>query len=197
MRGYLDSENQNINPTLRQPKRCASAATKRNLKENPATTLKYQAYVEKRRGDMEEKKYGEEIKMQEEIERFIKHNRLAQRVKLSPAIISNVAVLRKKKAESIKRGKDNMHKLEKNWEEQKAAIEFNVANKPLLVEQVSKAFINNLNQIRELQRYVNILKEANLNPDEHLTEEQKGLLLSAEYYDRLNAATAYFPANQV
>jgi hypothetical protein len=34
-----------------------------------------------------------------------------------------------------------------------------------------------------------------LNPDEHLTEEQKELLLSAEYYDRLNAATAYFPSN--
>jgi hypothetical protein len=46
-----------------------------------------------------------------------------------------------------------------------------------------------------LQRYVNILREANLNPDEHLTEEQKELLLSAEYYDRLNAATAYFPSN--
>jgi hypothetical protein len=60
---------------------------------------------------------------------------------------------------------------------------------------VSKAFIHNLNAIRELQRYVNILREANLNPDEHLTEEQKELLLSAEYYDRLNAATAYFPSN--
>jgi hypothetical protein len=33
--------------------------------------------VEKRRGEMEEKKYGEEFKMQEEIERFIKQNRLA------------------------------------------------------------------------------------------------------------------------
>jgi len=40
---------------------------------------------------------------------------------------------------------------------------------------------------------VNILREANLNPDEHLTEEQKELLLSAEYYDRLNVQTAYFP----
>ena len=55
--------------------------------------------------------------------------------------------------------------------------------------------MRNLAQIRELQRYVNILREANLNPDEHLTEEQKELLLSAEYYDRLNAATAYFPQN--
>jgi hypothetical protein len=34
-----------------------------------------------------------------------------------------------------------------------------------------------------------------MNPDEHLTEEQRELLMSADYYDRLNAATAYFPVN--
>lgn len=55
--------------------------------------------------------------------------------------------------------------------------------------------MRNLAQIRELQKYVNILRDANLDPDAHLTEEQKELLLSAEYYDRLNAATAYFPGN--
>lgn len=65
------------------------------------------------------------------------------------------------------------------------------------MEQVSRAFIHNLNEIRELQRYVNILRQANLNPGEHLTEEQKELLLSAEYYDRLNAETAYFPSTMV
>lgn len=36
---------------------------------------------------------------------------------------------------SIRKAKDNMVRLEKNWETQKAQIEFNVANKPLLVEQ--------------------------------------------------------------
>lgn len=34
-----------------------------------------------------------------------------------------------------------------------------------------------------------------MNPDEHLTEEQRELLVSADYYDRLNLATAYFPTN--
>jgi hypothetical protein len=34
-----------------------------------------------------------------------------------------------------------------------------------------------------------------LDPDAHLTEEQKELLLSAEYYDRLNKMTAYFPGD--
>ena len=143
---------------------------------------------------MEVKKQNEEVKFQEEVERFTKQNRLQQRVRCSPAIVNNAIELKKRKTLSIARAKDNVKRLEKNWEEQKAQIEYNVANKPLLVEQVSKAFIHNLNQIRELQRYVNILREANLNPDEHLTEEQKELLLSAEYYDRLNAATAYFPS---
>ena len=39
-----------------------------------------------------------------------------------------------------------------------------------------------------------LLREAGHNPDEHLTDEQRDLLISAEYYDRLNVATAYFPA---
>lgn len=43
-----------------------------------------------------------------------------------------------------------MKKLEQAWDLKKQEIEFNVANKPLLVEQVSKAFMRNLSQIREL-----------------------------------------------
>jgi hypothetical protein len=38
-----------------------------------------------------------------------------------------------------------MREKEKNYEKIKAGIEFKVANRPLLVEQVSKAFIHNLN----------------------------------------------------
>ena len=53
----------------------------------------------------------------------------------------------------------------------KQDIEFKVANRPLLVEQVSKAFIHNLNQIKELQHFVTLLREAGHNPDEHLTDE--------------------------
>ena len=40
-----------------------------------------------------------------------------------------------------------------------------------------------------------LLREAGMKPDEHLTDEQRELLVSADYYDRLNAATAYFPEN--
>ena len=39
---------------------------------------------------------------------------------------------------------------EKSWEDAKIQIQYNVAHRPLLVEQVSKAFIHNLKQIRDL-----------------------------------------------
>ena len=42
----------------------------------PATTKKHDAYVALRRTQMEEKKVTQENKFQEEIERFIKQNRL-------------------------------------------------------------------------------------------------------------------------
>ena len=158
----------------------------RNAQENPSTTNKFVAYVQHRRKGMEDKKLKEESEFRDKIERFYKQNRLAQRVKLSPALQSTTQELIKRKKASIKKARTQMKQLEQNWDNQKQLIEFNIANKPLLVEQASKAFIRNLEQVRELQRYVNILREANLNPDEHLTEDQKGLLLTAEFYDRLN-----------
>mmetsp|Transcript_19898 Transcript_19898/g.14343 ORF Transcript_19898/g.14343 Transcript_19898/m.14343 type:complete len:94 (+) Transcript_19898:2778-3059(+) len=71
-----------------------------------------------------------------------------------------------------------------------------VANRPLLVEQVTRAFIHNLNQIKKLQQYVALLRENGMDPDDYLDDQQKDLLISAEYYDRLNSATAYFPSQQ-
>ena len=43
-----------------------------------------------------------------------------------------------------------MKNASKEFDRIKMNIEFKVANRPLLVEQVSKAFIHNLNQIKEL-----------------------------------------------
>lgn len=207
MRRYLDNENQMINPTLKKVARAKSMTKlnntaggsaieqERDSRENPANTAKFSAYVDQRRKIMEAKKNSEESKYQDDIQRYMKQNRLAQRVKCSPALVSTANELRKRKTISQKIAKQKNSRLERAWANQIEAINFNVANKPLLVEQVSKAFMRNLAQIRELQKYVNILREANLDPDAHLTEEQKELLLSAEYYDRLNLATAYFPGN--
>jgi heme oxygenase len=144
---------------------------------------------------MEKKKADQEATFSEEVQRYIKQNRLQQRVKCSPALVSNGASLAKKREIAADRAKQQMNAFKSSYDQIKAQIEFNVANRPLLVEQVSKAFIHNLNQIKELQRYVAILREAGMNPDEHLTDEQRELLVSADYYDRLNAATAYFPDN--
>jgi len=87
-----------------------------------------------------------------------------------------------------------MNALERNYNDTKANIEMKVANRPLLVEQVTKAFIHNLNQIKKLQQYVALLRENGMDPDDYLDDQQKDLLISAEYYDRLNTATAYFPS---
>jgi Skp family chaperone for outer membrane proteins len=50
----------------------ASVMNRDSAKENPATTRKFEAYVESRRKDMEDKKLNEEGKFQEEIQRFFK-----------------------------------------------------------------------------------------------------------------------------
>ena len=71
-------------------------------------------------------------------------------------------------------------------------MEFNVANRPLLVEQQTQEFINLYNQIRDLQKYVAILRNANMDTNDHLTEDQKILLQRAQYFDQLNQL-AYFP----
>jgi len=162
--------------------------------EMPASTKKHEAYALARRQAMEDQRSKTEDKARADYDRLVKQTRLTQRVKCSPALQNNSQVLKQKRVDSLQKAKHNMRELEKGYENIKAGIEFNVANRPLLVEQVSNAFIHNLNSIKELQRYVTILREAGMNPDNHLTDEQRELLVSAEYYDRLNAATAYFPS---
>lgn len=64
LRQYLDYENQNINPTLKQKRRIAKTCSpgERDVKENPAMTIKFNSYVEMRRREMETKKMNEELK---------------------------------------------------------------------------------------------------------------------------------------
>ena len=90
------------------------------------------------------------MKVQDELVRIYKQNRMQQRVKCSPALVSTSADLKKKRQISMAMAKKMMLNQEKKYEQIKAGIEFKVANRPLIVEQVSKAFIHNLNQIKEL-----------------------------------------------
>lgn len=77
--------------------------------------------------------------------------------------------------------------------ENKAEIEINVANRPLLVEMASKNFYNELLRMQEVEQYAQLLREAKLDVDTHLTPEQKILLQKAEQLEQLNAEHAYFP----
>ena len=83
---------------------------------------------------MEEKKLTQENKFQSEIERFIKQNRLQQRVKCSPALVSNSAALKRARQMSKALAAKKMSNAVKTYDKIKQEIEFKVANRPLLVE---------------------------------------------------------------
>lgn len=55
-----------INPTIKK-EFSASPTAHRSLyqkgKQNPASTLKFKSYVDKRREEMEDKKFNDEVKM--------------------------------------------------------------------------------------------------------------------------------------
>lgn len=190
----MDAENQIINPTMR--KRARSHTLNRDLVEvqkiNPPTTKKHEAMVAMRRQMQTEKLTKKAEVSNEDQVRVIKQLRLTNRVKQSPALANNALELKKKRTNGLQRAKDQMKYLENVYDQQKAIMEFNVANRPLLVEQQTQEFINLYNQIRDLQKYVAILRNANYNPNDHLTEDQKILLQRAQYFDQLNQL-AYFP----
>lgn len=147
LRGHMDQANQNKNPTLKpRASRLNRDLELRDEKvEQPASTKKHEAYMEKRRSQMENAREKKQLKAQEEHERIWKQKRLTQRVKCSPALVNNASVLKKNRLEAIAKAKRELSNKEKTYEQIKAGIEFNVANRPLLVEQVSNAFIHNLN----------------------------------------------------
>jgi uncharacterized protein YukE len=133
--------------------------------------MKHDARVANCRARMEKNKANKQNEDNEAYELLKKQNRLKQRVKCSPALVSNSATLAQKKYATQQKIKQDMRNFQRAYDQIKANIKWNVAHKPLLVEQVSKAFIHNLKQIKELQQYVNMLRVAGMNPDEHLTDE--------------------------
>lgn len=66
--------------------------------------------------------------------------------------------------------------LENMYNQQKALMEINVAKRPLLVEQQTQEFINLYNQIRDLQKYCDLLRNAQIDPNDYLNDDQKILL---------------------
>ena len=165
--------------------------------QNPPSTLKMDALMQKRRLELENKMYDEQMKAREEVERAYKQKRLTQRVKCSPALIDNQAVLVQQRESSLRRAREEMMVKEKTWDRSKAEIEYRVANRPLLVEQQSQQFRQNLQEMQEVENFVQTLREGQIDPYEHLNDRQKELLANAEYLDKLNAQTAYFPTNNL
>jgi hypothetical protein len=136
LRKHLDEENQLINPTLKK-----RATSVKNLNADleapvcPPTTKKHEAMAAMRRSVKIDKQATQEEKVVEEHARAVKAARLTNRVRKSPGLSSNAAQLKRKRMNSIQRAKDQMKYLENVYNQQKAIMEFNVANRPLLVEQ--------------------------------------------------------------
>jgi hypothetical protein len=71
----------------------------------------------------------------------------------------------------MKRARNNMMLLENMYNQQKALMEINVAKRPLLVEQQTQEFINLYNQIRDLQKYCDLLRNAQIDPNDYLNDD--------------------------
>lgn len=64
-------------------------------------------------------------------------------------------------------------------------MEERVRGRPLLVERLHSGKNNsNLAKIKAIEEFTKILKENNLDPKDHLTEEQKDLLSEAQYIEK-------------
>ena len=70
----------------------------------------------------------------------------------------------------MRKAKEDMMINEKTWDKAKAEIEFKVANRPLLVEQQSKQFRSNLEEMHEVENYVQMLRESQIDPYQYLTD---------------------------
>ena len=167
--------------SLKPPTKCAQS------------TLKFDAQIAMRRRNLEQKLIQEHLNAREELERQFKQSRMKQRVHKSPAIIDNTEALREMRERAQRQAAEIMLLNEKKYERKKAEIEINVANRPLLVEMASKGFYGELTRMQEVEQYANLLREAKLNVEEHLTPDQQIMLAKAEAFEQLNAEHAYFP----
>lgn len=97
-------------------------------------------------------------KQSENFVRNIKAVRLTGRVKQSPVFFNNAAQLKQKRANSLQRFREQTAFYEDQYARQRSLMDFNVANRPLLFEQQTQEFINLYNQIKSLQKYVEVLQ---------------------------------------
>jgi hypothetical protein len=89
--------------------------------------------------------------------------------------------------------KRELQQKEREYKQVMALGEMKLAQRPLMVEQQSKEFMNLFYQINDLQQYYNLLVQSNVNPDDYLNEDQKILLERAQFFNKLTES-AYFPS---
>ena len=90
------------------------------------------------------------------------------------------------KRDAAMREKKEKMRIEEEEVKKKIQESINKARqRPLLIDSVyGKKHNENLAKIKATKAFVEILKEQNLNPKNHLTEEQVELLAEAEYIEK-------------
>lgn len=148
LRKHMNTDNQNINPTMRKRRFARSTSAKLNPDlfakpvVVPPSTKKHDALVALRR-QMQNEKIDEKVQKQSEnFVRNIKAVRLTGRVKQSPVFFNNAAQLKQKRAHSLQRFREQTAYYEDTYARQRSLMDFNVANRPLLFEQQTQEFIN-------------------------------------------------------
>ena len=122
LRTHMDQQNQAINPTLKRQRAHSARPPIAPPVEQPATTAKHDARVEMRRQQMEQKKAEQSVKYQQDYSRLVKQHRLKQRVKCSPAIVSNSANLAKQREAFKRNHKEELLRHQRNYENMKAQM---------------------------------------------------------------------------
>ena len=139
--------------------------------------------MNKKREDLEAKRKAEEEKKKEALDRIEKQNRIKSTVQ--SALKDRIANDNEKKKFDLDKRKADQRMAEK---ETKAKIQEAIdraRSRPLLVESIhEKKQASNLAKIKATKNFMEILKNTGVDPNKHMTDEQKELLAEDEYLEK-------------
>ena len=91
----------------------------------------------------------------------------------------------KRQRELEERKRHSKQEVKKNMAEIKAAVEKG-RSRPLLAEMsYSRKGASNLDKVKAIKAFVDVLEKHNINPNEHLSEEQKEDLAEHDYVEKM------------
>lgn len=190
LRTYLDEENdpRGFNTTGSKGKRATGTIPNYGKPTiNPKSTKKQAALEQRRRLELEEKTKSEMTKIEENKQRYKQQNRLKHTVKEAYAAYDNAAQKDREQKERLKSNKADMIKQEKaNKEMIKNMVNKGRSGK-LLIERFEDDKIKHLKDnkgYKAIQMVEDVLKKNGLDPQKHLSEDQKDKLADAKFLQK-------------